>query len=319
MSALRIVDASGVHLDRWDDAVERSVNGTLFHLRRFLAYHADRYAGAERLLVVLDGDSLVGQLPVAVVGEHLRSPYGGSYGGLVLQRYPTFSQASRLVQALVAWMRAEGVTRATITPPIGACASYPLDVLHFAFLNGGFRSVNRDVSSLAALDPAAPVESTVASRARNSARRAERVGVTVRHRAAIDDFWSVLESTFERHGAAPTHTHAEFRQLAETLPERVYADVAYHDGAPVAGVGYFAINSRVNSSFYFGQHSDRRELNGLTMCILEGLERSRREGFAWFDFGTSTAAMAPRENVFRFKEQFSLVGQFRETFEWEAP
>jgi hypothetical protein len=28
--------------------------------------------------------------------------------------------------------------------------------------------------------------------------------------------------------------------------------------------------------------------------------------------------MQPRENVFRFKEQFTNVGQFRETFEWAA-
>jgi hypothetical protein len=322
MSTLRIADASPRWLGRWDDSIERSVNGTLFHLRSFLAYHGSRFAGSERFLLVLDGDSLVAQIPAAVTdeadGRHLRSPYGASYGGFTFQRYPTFSSACAVVAGLLEWLDAEGVTSATITPPIAACSALPLDVVSFALLAAGFRSVNRDISSVVALDGEIAVAGTVTSRARNTARKAEREGVIVESRGPLEDFWSVMDATFERHGTAPTHTLEEFRWLAETLPERVYADVAYHDGQPVAGVGYFVINRLVNSSFYFCQHPDRRELNGLTLCVLQALERARQEGYRWFDFGTSTAGMRPRENVFRFKEQFTSVGQFRETFEWEA-
>lgn len=129
----------------------------------------------------------------------------------------------------------------------------------------------------------------------------------------------MVDDTFERHASTPTHSLAQFRRLATDLPDRVYCDVAYHDGRPVAGIGHFVINRRVNSSFYLCQRSDSRELNGLTLCVLHALARAREEGYQWFDFGTSTAAMQPRQTIFRFKEQFSRVGQFRETFEWTAP
>jgi hypothetical protein len=128
----------------------------------------------------------------------------------------------------------------------------------------------------------------------------------------------VMDATFERHGTLPTHSREEFGWLSDALPDRVYADVAYHDGRPIAGVGYFVVNRLVSSSFYFCQRPDLRELGGLTLCVLHGLEHARGEGYRWFDFGTSTAGMEPRENVFRFKEQFASVGQFRETFEWES-
>lgn len=322
MSTIRIVEAEGPRLARWDDEAERAVNGTIFHLRRFLAYHGARFRDVERFLLVLDGDSLVAQLPAAVEdgaeGRRLRSPYGASYGGLVFQRYPTFTQASRIVEALLEWMEAERIERATLTPPIAACSALPLDVVSFALLAAGFVSVNRDVSSVVRLDPDVPVLETVTSRARNTARKAEREGVEVKERSNLDDFWSVMEATFSKHGTRPTHTREEFGELAEALPERVYADVAYHDGEAVAGVGYFVINPLVNSSFYFCQRPDRQELNGLTLCVLRGLERAQEDGYRWFDFGTSTAGMQPREGVFRFKEQFASVGQFRETFEWTA-
>lgn len=322
MSRIRITDAEGRFLDRWDDDVARSVNGTLFHLRSFLAYHGERFRNRDRFLLVLDGDSLVAQIPVAIFdepdGAGLRSPYGASYGGFAFQRYPTFSQAIRIVEALLAWAEAEHVTRAILTPPIAACSGLPLDVFHFALLARGFVSTNRDVSSLVALDSALPVDTIVTSRARTTARKAEREGVTIRHRAGVEDFWPVVEATFERHGASPTHTEAEFGWLTSVLPDRVYADVAYHDGQPVAGVGYFVVNRLVTSSFYLCQRPDRRDVHGLTLCVLRGLEQARGDGFRWFDFGTSTAGMEPRENVFRFKEQFGNVGQFRETFEWRA-
>jgi hypothetical protein len=320
MSAIGIENAAGRWLDRWDDHVEHSVNGTLFHLRRFLAYHGHRFRDSERLLLVLNGNSVIAQIAVAIAdaedGRHLRSPYGGSYGGFVFQRYPTFTQACRIVEEFIGWCESEGVTRVTITPPIAACSPAPLDVAHFALLHHGFRSVNRDVSSVVALDPDAGIEDTVSSRARNHARGAERAGVTIERHGDLDAFWSVVHATFERHGTPPTHTLAQFRWLAEALPDRVYVDVAHWKGEPVAGVGYFVINRLVESSFYLCQRPERRDLGALTLCVLRGLERARQAGYAWFDFGTSTVQMQPREGVFRFKEHFSRVGQFRETFEW---
>jgi hypothetical protein len=205
-----------------------------------------------------------------------------------------------------------------MTPPIAACSALPLDVVHFALLDAGFRSVNRDVSSVVALDPDVGVDAIVASRARQNSRKAQREGVLIEPRGAIDDFWSVVDATFNRHGTRPTHSLQEFRWLSEALPNRVYADVAYCDGQPVAGVGYFVINRLVTCSFYLCQRPDRQELRGLTLCILRGLENAQRQGYRWFDLGTSTAGMMPRENIFRFKEQFTRVGQFRETFEWTS-
>jgi hypothetical protein len=320
MSAVRVLDASDARLERWDEQIESSVNGTLFHLRRFLAYHGERFRESERFLVVLDGDTVIAQIAAAVIGDEsgseLRSPYGASYGGFAFQRYPGFHQACEIVEALLGWCEGEGIKRVTLTPPIGACAALPLDTAQFALLHAGFRSTNRDISSVVPLAPDRGVSESVSSRARNTARRAEREGVTVTTRAPLADFWSVMEATFDKHGAPPTHTAAEFSWLADEFPDRVYADVAYHDREPVAGVGYFVINRLLSSSFYFCQRPDRRELNGLTMCVLDGLERARLTGHRWFDFGTSTAGMQPRENVFRFKEQFGGVGQFRETFEW---
>jgi lipid II:glycine glycyltransferase (peptidoglycan interpeptide bridge formation enzyme) len=147
-------------------------------------------------------------------------------------------------------------------------------------------------------------------------RKAERAGIEVRHRSSIADFWRVLEMTFAKHVTRPTHTREEFEWLSQTLPESVYPDVAYLDDRPVAGVGYIATNPRVNASFYFCQDPEFQSLQGLSLLVYQGLERSTLEGYEWFDFGTSSMDMHGRENIFRFKESFAAVGLFRETFAW---
>lgn len=319
---MRIVEATARQLETWDERVAASFNGTIFHRRAFLAYHGSRFAGSERFLMALDGDAPCAQIALSVEetpeGRLARSPYGASYGGFVLFAQPGFEEAQGLVRALNDYLGSEGVGRFTVTPPIGCCAPQPLDVLHFAFLTNGYRSVNRDLSSVVDLGGPAPVTGSVSSRARNMLRKAQSHGFIIR-RGDLGDFWRLMEKTFDKHGARPTHTREDFAYLAAALPEQIYVDVAYDPaGEPVAGIGYMAVNRRVNSSFYFCQDPERRKEQALTLLVVHALERSRAEGFAYFDFGTSSVNMVPRENVFRFKESFSKTALFRETFEWRA-
>ncbi len=319
---MRIVEATARHLAGWDERVENSVNGTIFHCRAFLAYHGSRFAGSERFLMVIDGDTPCAQIALSIEttpeGRVARSPYGASYGGLVLFRQPNFSEAQGIVRAFNDYLRAENVTRFTMTPPIACCLPQPLDVLYFALLTNGYRSINRDLSSVAYLAGGLPAAQLVSARARRHTRKAEGYGLSI-CRGDLPAFWQVVEKTFTKHGARPTHTSDEFAYLTEALPEQVYVDVAIDpDGTPAAGIGYIASNSRVNGSFYLCQDPARQHEQGLTLLVMHALEDSRSRGFGWFDFGTSSVNMMPRENIFLFKEAFSKIAMFRETFEWRA-
>ena len=319
IATVEIREADSAELETWDEFVRRSVNGTLFHERAFLAYHGDRFSESERFLVGLDRGRVSAALALAVSEEEdgpaARSPYGASYGGIVFAEPPTYERSRQLVDALLAYLAEVGVTRLAITPPHALCTSVPLDTFHFALLEAGFVSVNRDVVSAAVLDDSARTQS---ERARRSVRKAEEAGVTVEFEAPVDDFWRTVDATFLKHQSAPTHTFAEFRDLVDRLPGRVQPAVAYADGVPVAGLGEFELNERVQSSFYICQDPDRQDLQALSLLVAEALERASVRGFAAYDFGTSTANMQARPGVWAFKENFTRVGVFRETFEWSA-
>lgn len=319
---IKFTEANARLLDTWDDRVASSVNGTIFHERRFLAYHGSRFAGRERFLVALDGNTPVAQIALAIddtdEGRVARSPYGASYGGFVLFDFPSFTRSRDLVRALLDYARDAHVQQLIMTPPIPCCATQSLDVLAFAMLTNGFQSVNRDISHVFDLRGANGIAGTVSSRARNMYRKATNLGVTIRS-GNFEAFWSIMEKTFAKHSTRPTHTKEEFAGLIESLPGRVTVDVAYDTaGVPLAGIGSIAINPRVNSSFYLCQDPDRQKEQALSALVIHVLDRSRSEGYAWFDFGTSSVNMVARENIVRFKESFTRAAMFRETYQWQA-
>src|SRR5919197_1305542 len=71
--------------EAWDQLVQRSINGTFLHSRRFLSYHGDRFR--DRSVIFTIGSSLiVGVLPAALDPadeETVVSHPGATYGGIV--------------------------------------------------------------------------------------------------------------------------------------------------------------------------------------------------------------------------------------------
>ncbi|ABI68039.1 GNAT family N-acetyltransferase [Syntrophomonas wolfei] len=317
---LNIIEASDKNLDKWDELIGNSINGTIFHLEKFLSYHGERFKDRGKFLYICEGTQPFAQISLTIEeqdGECLaRSPYGASYGGVVFQSYPGYRKGKEIVQLILDYLKQHQVDRFIITPPIACCSKSSLDTFNFNLLEAGFKSINRDISSVYYFENR-PVFECLPSKVRNTIRTAEKNDIEIRQNADIRDFWQVLSSTYFKHGTNPTHSIEEFNLLMDLLPGRIYTNVAYKDGIPVAGVACFEINKLTNSSFYLCQFQEYQKYQALSLLVMTTLESSREKGFSFFDFGTSTVNMQARPNIFTFKEHFTKIGQFRETFEWK--
>lgn len=316
---LKIIEADKNYLEDWDELVESSINGTLFHRRDFLSYHGARFASKEKWILFLHKNNPLAQIVFTIDEEEneiiARSPYGGTYGGFVFQKYPSYSQGNVIAQLLIDYLRQNKVTKFLMTPPISCCSEKPLDTFYFNLLEVGFKYINFDVSSVIVVRKDVSVESTVSQRAKRTANKASKLGIVIENKGDLIDFWQVLEKNFTKTEINPTHTFDEFKTLMSLLPNRIYVDVAYKDNLPVAGIGFFVINKNVKSSFYLCQDPDYQQFQGLSLLVLSALKDCKREGYSFFDLGTSSANMQARQNLFSFKENFSKVGVFRHTLE----
>lgn len=311
-------EARPAELAQWDRFVQTSLNGSVFHLRSFLSYHGSRFEGRERFLVVRKNDSVIAQIALAVQEEEGRtvaiSPYGASVGGFVLARNPGYAQGNKIASAFTDYLSRNSIQSARLTLPPAFHAPESLDTFSFNLMEAGFRSINRDITSVVPLDHASPLS----ERARRKMRKAEEAGIAIEHRASLQDFWPLMEATYAKHGTRPTHSRAELGLLMDRFPERIFTSVARKDDRPIAGICFFAVNPRVMLSFYSCQDPQQPDIPGLGLLLPTAIDRFREQGVLWFDLGTSTVSMQPRPSLFQFKEGYSRTGFFRETLAWMA-
>jgi hypothetical protein len=314
---VKAVDLGGEPADEWDRGIESSVNGTLFHLRQFLGYHGDRFAQTARFYGFESRGKILARIAFAVIEQEGRrvfvSPYGGSYGGIVFAQHPSLRDAIGITDSLINLFDLLGVEEAFLANPIAASYQGSLDTASFALIFRGFSIAIRDVTSVFVRGLSVPSE-----RARRSAKKAMKLGVKIDWSPPIEDYWKVMMATYRKHGVPPTHTFENILSLRTLLGERIRFPVAYFEGEPAAAIGCFRVSRILDSAFYICQDPELQHSQALSLLIAEQLEKLDEE-VKCFSFGTSTYDMQPRHNIFEFKENFTKIGVFRETYSWRKP
>ena len=314
MSKYSIENASSNDLHNWDMFVDNSINGTIYHKRKFLSYHGNLFKKNERWLVVKKGSEVIAQISYClfkinqlIIG---RSPYGGSYGGFIFKNQPNYKTISEIIKLFNVHLIRNHINSFTITHPIACCSVNHLDLIPYVLMENGYQSISREISSIIKFSNN-NLDEIVSSRARNMEKKAINSGVVIQNLASIDDFWIPMSETYKRHGSKPTHTKNQLISLMKKFPKQITLDVAYLKNKPIAGVCYFAINKNLKCTFYFCQKTKDQKYQGLSYLIMSGLRKAKTEGYKYLDFGTTSL-----ENFFSFKESFSRDTNFRETFEW---
>ena len=314
MSKYSIENASTTNLKNWDKFVDTSINGTIYHKRKFLSYHGRLYKNNERWRVIKKGNEVIAQISYCLFEDDDlifgRSPYGGSYGGFILKDQPNYKTISEIVKLFNDHLIRNNIYSFIITHPIACCSVTHLDLIPYVLIENGYQSISRQISSIINLSNG-NIEDIVSSRARNMEKKAINNGLVLRQSAPIDDFWVPMSETFKKHSSKPTHTKNQLQILMKKFPKEITLDVAYLKNEPIAGVCYFAINKRLKCTFYFCQKTKTQKYQGLSYLVMSGLRKAKMEGYKYLDFGTTSL-----ENYFSFKESFSRDTNTRETFEW---
>jgi len=306
--------ANTKELSNWDSFVDNSINGTIYHKRKFLSYHRNRFKENERWVIIKKRNEVVAQIGYCLFKEDNRivakSPYGASYGGFIFKNQPSYKSVSEIIKLFNTHLVDNKIVSIILTNPIFCCSIQHLDLIPYVLIENGYKSQFRQISSI--IDFAnGEVDEIVESRARNMERKAINNGIIIKHLASIDDYWIPMLETFTRHGSKPTHTKNQLKELMMKFPREITLDVAYLQNKPVGGICYFSINDYLKCSFYFCQTKEGQENQSLSYLIMSGLRQAQKEGYRYLDFGTTSL-----KEFFLFKESFSKDTNIRETFEW---
>jgi len=303
----------------WTDFVQRSNNGTVFHLPDFLDYHPEgRFENHH--LVAEDGSGLVSIIPGALSrrddGIWFRSYPGASYGGPVITDHTGLSSIERLLDALMSYCRKNGWRGIEMTPPPIVYYRRPHNYLEFALLQRGFEYRKRELTAVIDLSRLGEeLNLGFRSSALRGVRKARKSGVEVVEDQDFRLFYPVLESNLQqRHGVRPTHSLDELEKLRELVGgDRIRQFVAVHDGRVMAGMVMFHCNPRVTLAFYISHDREYQALRPVNLVYMEVISWAKQMGYHYMDLGTFTLDMEVNYGLCRFKESFSARGVFRNT------
>ncbi len=289
-------------LEIWEDFVEKSSNGTIFHKRRFLSYHPpNRFEDSS---LIFKESNIVSLFPAVKVGDVLSSHKGASYGGFVFKEIITLKEAFEIVDELLHFASKEGFKAIEMTFP-------PL--IYYTRPNNGFKFRKRELSSfIPVLEEPFDI---FKQEARTATRKAIKSGVSVILSEDIKTFYSILEKNLSmRHNVKPTHTIEELIRLKSLFPDRIWLNAAFYKEKMIAGTIIFETNPRVALAFYISHNEEYRHLRPVNLLFYETLKLCYIKGFKYLDLGTFTLNMIPNMGLCRFKESLGGRGIFRDTY-----
>ena len=303
--------------NKWDNFVDSSNNGTLYHKLGFLSYHGDKFNCNTHHLGIYKGSTLYGILPLGIFEENglriAKSPFGATYGGPVFLNNQNYSDSRCIVHELIKYFTDYNVHSLSLTLPIAPCYNIYSETFQLVLYENNFTCTNRDISNVVPLQ-SCKLDELISSKVRNKLKKRSKHNLIIKKNVSLDEFYSVLEKTFQKHQERPTHTLDELIALNTLYPDNVYANIILLNNTVVAGICFFVENNCVNSSFYLMQDYEFQQYNGLTILIVDSLQDSIAHGYKWFNFGCSSYQMQGRENIFKFKEAFGAIGCFRNTY-----
>jgi hypothetical protein len=312
---IEIKQYSEADRQRWDEFVEHSQQGTLFHTRAFLAYHP-RGRFADDSLLFFDKGSLLAVLPAATrirnEARVLCSHPGASFGGFVTRPHLSLADTDHIISAFLIYCHEQGYAGAELTLPPQIYFSHPDNHIEYILYRRGFQYLKREMTSAIALG--APLDYWPRE-ARRAKRRAEKRSVRIEENEEWESFYTLLEQhMWQRHQVRPTHTLEELQRLRELCPQRLRLFAALVDQEIVAGMLLFLCNRSVALAFYYLSHRDGfQHYHAFYSLVAEVLQWCERQGFRYLDFGTYTIDSQPNWGLAGFKEGFGSQGIFRDT------
>ena len=107
-------------LEIWDNFIENSLNGNIFHTQKFLDYHSSDNFTFRHLLIYQNGKKLVGVVPAGIMDNKFVSPVGSSFGGIIVSKKNNLLESINILDALVSFCVKENYDsiKLTLSPQI---------------------------------------------------------------------------------------------------------------------------------------------------------------------------------------------------------
>lgn len=293
--------------DEWNAFVRDSRNGTFLIDRRYMDYHADRFADAS--LVARDSHGrIVAVLPACREGDTVWSHRGLTYGGwIVAPRRCDALDMLEIWDKMVDYLRDEGVKHLIYKPVPHIYHRAPAEGDIYAAVRSGTRLSTVLISSVVDLANPIPMDQGSRQRARHALAGSFNFGRSDNWQG----FWQILTRLLaDRYGSTPVHSLAEITMLANRFPDNIRLYTVTDGDEILAGVVLYITDTVVHSQYTAASP------RGKELAVLPGLYSRIIDEWCpaagqrrYLDFGTSNEDGGREVNAGLLRQKCSYGGR----------
>lgn len=299
----------------WNQFVEKAKNGTFLFKRNYMDYHADRFQ--DHSLMFYKQGRLYALLPANDDGEGtFWSHQGLTYGGLIMSDKCRAEEVCNLFSQMNDYLQEKHFQRVVYKHIPWIYASQPSEEDLFAITDVCKATIRtRDIASV--VDMKAPI--SFSELRLRGARKAEKVGVSIKESEDISSFWQLLDDhLWQKFHTHPVHTLQEITLLKDRFPENIRLFTAEKDGEIVGGTLLYLSYTTVKTQ-YISANDEGLQCGALDMLFHQLLNNTKWNQ-RYFDFGTSNIKADDSLNapLIHQKEGFGARAVCYDTYEWRV-
>ncbi len=308
---MELVRFSGQDAAAWDSVVEESRNGNFLHLRGYMDYHADRFS--DHSLLVYSKGKPVAVFPANQDGQKIVSHGGLTYGGLIYSVAVHASDVLSIFTEIANYYEQNGFDSIIYKAIPHVFHRYPCEEDLYALSRQGASVFRRDLSSVV----------DIANRPRfsdsrkNTARKAEKIGVSVSVSDDLVAFHRLLSQVLEKFDARPVHSVEELQLLKSRFSDRITLHCAMLDQELLASALIYNFGQTVHVQYMASSEVGRKHgaLDHLLITLLERVYCDKK----YFSFGISTEEQGRvlNDGLARQKEGFGARAIVHDFYDWK--
>lgn len=307
----------------WENFVDNSNNGTMFHKIQFLDYHYQGKFDFKHYIFRRNG-KIIAVLPGGIKdnGKTYWSPIGASYGSFVTDDIH-YSDSLDIVDAFLKYAKENGYEDVYLIPPPFIYNKNYNQHLEYSMLYRKFDFELHYISHAIDLkhgDDFLKYFDKTSRKTLHKILREKKLSIV--ESDDYETFYKILIENKSRHNVKPTHSLEDMIKIRELMPENVKLFMVYYNDIPIAGSWLFLCNSNVVLCFYNMLLYEYEELKPIYLIMYETVRWSIANNYKWVDIGVSqdTKAedpMTPSLNLIQFKERFDARGVLRTTYHFK--
>jgi hypothetical protein len=282
----------------WDEFINNSKNGTIFHTQKFLSYHQDKFIDTS--IMIFKNNNLKALFPAIEFENRIISHRGSTYGGLIVGIKNNIKDNLEIWETIINYYNKVIEFRKSEY----IFDLYPSQEVEFSAKYLGFKEVNSELSTCLDLDFI-----KLSERRKRAIKKCNNLNII------FDDndyqtFYNILETNLLKYKTTPTHSLQEIKLLKSLFSKEYQLITIYKNNQMIAGIWLILATKKTAHTFYIAQNYDFKELQPLSCIVKEIIKYLQTKNFKYLNFGISTenGGKDINKGLFEFKESFSGFG-----------